>query len=140
MKKYHILKFVILVVFLSIGIELLYAQNAKNNLTFILKKYDSGKIFMNLPTGEKYVEFKITGFDNQSQIDSLTKQIARYRGVTSFIISNEVVDNTRTGKLTCYKYADNLLYYKHLFFVNNINQLIVDGKEVLTKNLLDIEK
>ena len=140
MKKYHILKFATLTLLLSISIQLLFAQNSKNYITFVFKKYENNKIFTTLQTGEKYIEFDIIGYDNQNQIDTLIKHISGYRGVTSFIVTNDVTNNKKTAKLTCYKNADNLLYYKHLFFVNNVQHLIVDGKELLTENLIEIEK
>jgi hypothetical protein len=139
MKKYQIFNIVILLLSLSFSIEILSAQNSTNNITFIFKKYDSGRLYTSLSTGEKYVEFEITGYDNQMQLDSLVKHISAYRGVNSFVISGIAGTKIKTGKLTCYKNVENLLYFKHLFFVNNINHLIVDGKEILTENLLDLE-
>ena len=118
----------------------MFAQNLNTEITFFFKKYDSGKFFTTLTTGEKYIEFKISGLTDQSQVDTLIKHISSYRGVVSFTVSDEIVDNQRTGKLKSYKYVENLLYYKHLFLTNNINHLVVDEKEISTENLLEFEK
>jgi hypothetical protein len=140
MKKYNFFKIGFIILCLTVNIGILVAQNSNNNITFILTKYENGKIFKTLTNGEQYTEFKISGYENQAAIDSLTKHIARSRGVNSFIISNNVIDHSRTGKLTCYKYADNLQYYKYLFSFNNVKHLIIDGKEVMTDNLPDLDK
>jgi len=137
----HITNILILVLFFTVNTNLLFAQNLNNiNVTFILKKYDSGKYFTTLQNGKKYIEFKISGLTDQSQADTLEKHISNYRGVVSFSVSDEIVDNQRTGMLKSYKYVENLLYYKHMFLTNNINHLVVDGKEILTEDLLEFEK
>jgi len=136
----HVTNILILVLFSAINTNLIFSQNFNNNITFILKKYDSGKFYTTLPNGEKYIEFKISGLTDQRQVDTLEKHISNYRGVVSFSISNEIADNQRTGMLKSYKYVENLLYYKHMFLTNNINHLVVDGKEILTEDLLEFEK
>jgi len=140
MKITFITKLLVLILFITIKTNILFGQSANNELIFILKKYDNGKYFTTLPNGEKSIEFKILGLTDQSQIDTLIKNISNYRGVVSFTVSKEIVDNKRTGKLKSYKYVENLQYYRHLFLTNKINRLIVDGKEISTENLLEFEK
>lgn len=111
-----------------------YSQ-VTEGITFIMNKKD-GKVVTRNAQEQKVFDFFVTGLGTNEDVDAFTAEFKKMKFVIDITISNELIDNKRTGTAIFHGDATRQ-YIRNALIYSGVKHVVIDDKTINAEDFND---